>query len=404
MFGMNSSGTNSRILMFTTYFPPQYSGAAKQAISLAKVLRERGHHIEFATVRWPGLAARDEHEGFAVHRLEQGRGTRHREFRLWWNLVRFAMAHRREFDIIHSHGAYYTNCFVGPLGRLAGWKSLVKASLADDDLHGVDASLAGRIHGMFLRSINACVAISCDLEREFQEAGVTGNRIHYLPNGVDTDRFRPAAPGEREALRRELELPVEQPLVLAAGVFDRRKNIGWLMEEWARHNGFGTGALLLAVGPQAREDADGSFIASLRELAGRNGQNIRMMGQVNDIERYYRAADVFVLPSHSEGMPNVVLEAMASGLPCVASAVSGTLELVEEGVTGFTFAPGDGSGLGDAVRKSLASGDGPGHEARSRALTRYSLMALADRYAALYSQLTTGRAASVPAPTDILHA
>lgn len=397
-------GRTFSILMFTTYFPPQYSGAAKQAISLAKALRDRGHRVEFATVRWPGLPGWDEYEGFAVHRLEQGEGCRHREFRLWWNLTRFALANRRKFDIIHSHGAYYTNCFVGPLGRLAGWKSLVKASLADDDLHGVDVSLAGRIHGTFLRSLDACVAISRDLEQEFQAAGVREERIHYLPNGVDTDRFRPAGPGEREALRRELGLPVDRPLVLTAGVFDRRKNIGWLMEEWARNGGFGTGGLLLAVGPQAREDGDGSFIASLRGLAERHGEIIRMMGQVNDIERYYRAADVFVLPSQSEGMPNVVLEAMASGVPTVASRVSGTLELVEEGVTGFTFVPGDAHGLGEAIGSALSGGAGPGLAARDRALTRYSLTALADRYAELYTQLLTGRGASATASTDILHA
>jgi glycosyltransferase involved in cell wall biosynthesis len=390
--------------MFITYFPPQYSGAAKQAISLAKVLRDKGHRVEFATVQWPVLAHRDEHDGFAVHRIEQGRGSRHREFRLWWNMLRFALAHRGEFDIIHSHGAYYTNCFVGPLARMAGWKSIVKASLADGDLHGVDASLAGRIHGTFLRSVDACVAISCDLEREFRTAGVQENRIHYLPNGVDTDRFRPAAPGEREELRRMLEVPTDRPLVLTAGVFDRRKNIGWLIEEWVRHKGFATGALLLAIGPRAREDTDGSFLASLRELTGKNEELIRMMGQVNDIERYYRAADVFILPSHSEGMPNVVLEAMASGVPCVASRVSGTMELVEEEKTGFVFEPGDAQGLGTAIHKALACGNGPGRESRARALHRYSIIALADRYAALYAHLMTGRGATCPSTKDIRNA
>lgn len=390
--------------MFITYFPPQYSGAAKQAISLAKLLRDKGHLVEFATVQWPVLAPRDEHDGFVVHRIEQGRGSRHREFRLWWNLFRFALAHRGEFDIIHSHGAYYTNCFVGPLARLAGWKSIVKASLADGDLHGIDASLAGRIHGTFLRSIDACIAISCDLEREFRTAGVRENRIHYLPNGVDTDRFRPASPGEREELRRMLGVPTDRPLVLTAGVFDRRKNIGWLIEEWARHKGFTTEASLLAVGPQSREDADGSFLASLRELAGKNEGIVRIMGQVNDIERYYRAADAFILPSHSEGMPNVVLEAMASGVPCVASRVSGTLELVEEGKTGFTFEPGDAEGLGTAIHKALACGNGPGREARTRALHRYSLMALADHYVALYAQLMSGRDTTGRSQKERIHA
>jgi hypothetical protein len=106
--------------MYSIYFPPQYSGAAKQAISLAKCLKSRGHHIEFLTVKWPGLKAEDLYEGFPVHRVEMGRGQRHKEFRLWWNLLKFALSRRRDFHIFHSHGAGYNNAIVGPAGKLLG--------------------------------------------------------------------------------------------------------------------------------------------------------------------------------------------------------------------------------------------------------------------------------------------
>ena len=95
-----------RILMYSSYFPPEYSGAALQAIALAKQLRSRGHQIEFVTQRWPGLARVDEVEGFRVTRLESGRGNKHRELRLWWNLFRFLRRRRGDFDVLHSHGAY----------------------------------------------------------------------------------------------------------------------------------------------------------------------------------------------------------------------------------------------------------------------------------------------------------
>ena len=130
-----------RILMFSLYFPPQYSGAAKQALSLARQLRAMGHYVEFATVRWPNDAAENIVDSFVVHRLDQGQGIKHRELRLWWNLFRFLYSRKGEFDILHSHGAYYTNCIVGPLSRFFGLKSVAKASLADNDLHGVAKSL-----------------------------------------------------------------------------------------------------------------------------------------------------------------------------------------------------------------------------------------------------------------------
>lgn len=377
-----------RILMFCLYFPPQYSGAAKQALSLARQFRKMGHHVEFATVRWPDFAPETIVDDFVVHRLEQGQGKKHRELRLWSNLCRLLLSRRGDFDILHSHGAYYTNCIIGPLARLFGQRSVAKASLANDDLHGVGKSLAGKIHRSFLKKIDACIATSRDLEREFLTSGVSPDRVFYLPNGVDTERFRPAADGEKAELRRELGLPMENPIALSIGVFDRRKNIGWLMEQWAANNAFGTGSLLLAIGPRSREDGDGSFLAGLHELAFQFPSVLKIHEYVEDIERYYRAADFFVLPSYSEGLPNVMLEAMASGLPCLATAVSGTRELVIEGKTGWMFEPGNSQELASAIKKTAADNRlSLGLEGRKLVQTRYSIEAVAKDYERLYWRL-----------------
>ena len=374
-----------RILMFSTYFPPQYSGAAKQAISLAKHLQKRGHHVEFVTVKWPGLLAKDTFDGFSVHRVEMGRGTRHKEFRLWWNLFKFVHKRRRDFDVFHSHGAYYTNSIVGPLAKVFHWKSLVKASMADNDLFGLKTSLSGHIHHLFLKMVNAYVATSHDLESEFYRAGLPKERVYCIPNGVDTVRFHPIDADEKRSLRATLDLPLERPLTLTVGVFDQRKNIGWLMEQWAKNDAFGTGAVLLAIGPQSREDPDGRFLNSLRKLAAKKSGILRLMDQVEDIERYYQVADLFVLPSTNEGMPNVVLEAMASGLPCVATKVSGTKELVRDGETGYTFEVGDPTSLRQAILRILNNGkDSFGHCGRKMVEEKYSLAGVAECYEVLY--------------------
>ncbi|MBW1793723.1 MAG: glycosyltransferase family 4 protein [Deltaproteobacteria bacterium] len=381
--------------MFSTYFPPQYSGAAKQAISLSTHLRERGHYIEFVTIWWPGLSESDEVEGFPVRRLETGRGIKHREFRLWCNLFRYVWQRRSDFDILHSHGAYYTNSIVGPLARLVGWKSLVKASMADNDLFGIKASLAGQIHYSFLRKVDICVAISRDLKSEFLSAGFPSERVYYIPNGVDTERFRPASLPGKSKLRRALGLPLDAPVALTVGVFDHRKNIGWLIEQWAKHDAFGTGTILLAIGPQSREDPDGRFLRSLRNLASKRPGILRLMDQVEDIERYYQVADLFVLPSTNEGMPNVVLEAMASGLPCVATVVSGTKELVRDGETGYTFEVGNPTSLRQAVFRVLNNGKGSfGHRGRKMVEEKYSLAVLAERYEVLYQNLVSSKSKS----------
>jgi glycosyltransferase involved in cell wall biosynthesis len=377
-----------RILMYSRYFPPQYSGAALQAISLAKQLRQRGHHIEFLTQRWPGLAASGVMEGFPVTRLEAGHGRKHRELRLWWNLARFLRERRADFDLVHSHGAYYTDSVIGPLGRWFGLKSLVKASLADNDLHDLDELLTGWIHAAMLRRVDACIAISRDLEREFVDGDVPAARVHYLPNCVDTERFHPASADEKAALRHRLGLPADRAVVLYVGVFDGRKNIGWLVRQWAQTQAFGLDALLLAVGPQSRDDPDGTFKGELRTLAAGMPDLLRIEEQVENIVDYYRAADVFVMPSKSEGLPNAVLEAMACGLPCVAANVSGTRDLVDDGRTGYLFTLNDPEGLRGALAKALAAdATALGATARRNVEQDFDIGRLAQRYEALYAGL-----------------
>lgn len=377
-----------RVLMYTAYLEPEYSGAALQALTLARELRQRGHHVEFVTNRWPGLSETAVVDGFAVQRLEPGRLRKHREFRLWLNLARYLWRRRRDFDVLHSHGAYYTHAFVGPLARLLGLKSIVKASLARDDLLGLRGSLVGAIHRFMLRRVSACVAISRDLMQEFRSGGIAPQRIHHVPNGVDVERFRPASSEERPGLRAQLRLPADQPIVLFVGVLDPRKNIRWLAEQWVAHDAFGIGALLLAVGPQGRDDPDGRLRAHLAALAQAHPQRFALHDYHADLAPYYRCADALVLPSYKEGLPNVVLEAMAAGLPCVAASASGSRELIDDGVTGHLYPPDDVAGLAQAIRRVLGpTGPQMGAKGREVATARYAIGAVADRYEALYAQL-----------------
>lgn len=378
----------ARVLMYTAYFEPEYSGAALQALTLARELRRRGHHVEFVTNRWAGLAEKATVDGFAVQRIEPGRMRKHREFRLWLNLARYVWSRRHDFDILHSHGAYFTNAFIGPLARLVGMKSLIKASLADDDLQGLSRPVVGRAHRFMLRRIDAYVAISHDLVNEFRAGGLAPRQIHHLPNGVDSERFHGVTADERAALRARLGLPAAQPIALYVGVLDQRKNILWLAEQWVAHEGFGTGALLLAVGPQGRDDPQGGLRERIAELAREHPRLVMLHDFHVDVAPYYQCADVLVLPSAKEGLPNVVLEAMACGLPCVAARASGSRELIVEGQTGRTYAPDDADELAAALHHCLSpEAAAMGVRARRVARERYSIDAIADRYETIYARL-----------------
>lgn len=394
--------TSYRILMTARYLPPEYSGAAGQAFLLADRLRRRGHAVEFVTQSWRGGHREYEVDGFRVTALASNLEARHPELSLWRSLLSFVWRKRREIDVLHSHGAYYTQSIVGPLGRLIGKPSLVKASLADNDLKSLTGASISPIHRLFLGRVDAYVAISATLEAEFAAKGLRKERIVAIPNGVDMERFRPASREEKRALAQEMGVPADRPIGLFVGVFDERKRIAWLMEQWVREQAFGTGARLLAVGPTSRDHYGPELKADLTRMAEDHPDLLAVRDFTPQVERYYRLADFFVFPSSNEGLPNAVLEAMSCGLPCVATRVSGSTDLIRDGETGATFGVGDSAGLARAVQAVQGEcGLAIGESARRFIGQRYDIERIAGRYEQLYERLARGIAAAeerTPAP------
>jgi glycosyltransferase involved in cell wall biosynthesis len=381
-----------RILMFARYLPPEYSGAASQALLLAKRLRDRGHTITFVSPAWRRPPGHYEVDGFQFTGVPVNLGAVHKEFGVWRALFAHLLQRRHEIDILHGLGAYYTQSIVGPLGRLLGKPSLVKASLADDDLSSLSGSTISWLHRRFLDMIDAYVAISRDLEREFMAKGLRAGRIRHIPNGVDTERFQPADAQARRAAAAALGLSPGRSIALFVGVLDQRKRIEWLAQRWISTNGFGTGMLLLAVGPTSREPYGESVRSTLEHWAAAHPDLLRVDSHTCDIRPYYHASDCFVFPSSNEGLPNALLEAMACGLPAAATRVSGSNELVQDGGTGATFAVDDADGLARALRAVQGdAGRRMGERARALVKADFAIDTVAERYEALYGELLARR-------------
>lgn len=378
--------------MFARYLPPEYSGAASQAVLLARRLRERGHAIEFVSPSWDGKPKQYEIDGFPITRLRVSLTAVHKEFSVWRALSAHLWGRRRQIDILHGQGAYYTQSIVGPLGRLLGKPSLVKASLANDDLRSLTGSSISRVHRRFLDMIDAYIAISADLERELLASGLSGAKIRRIPNGVDTERFRPVSLEEKRDAARLLGLPHDRRIALFVGVFDQRKRIDWLAKQWIAHQGFGSGMLLVGVGPTSREPYGEELRSDLVALASAHPSLLRIHAHTDDIAAYYRAGDCFVFPSSNEGLPNALLEAMASGLPAVATRVSGSNELVRDGETGAAFDVDDAEGLGAALAAIQgAAGLRMGARARDLVERQFGIDSIAARYEELYGYLLADR-------------
>jgi glycosyltransferase involved in cell wall biosynthesis len=193
-------------------------------------------------------------------------------------------------------------------------------------------------------------------------------------------------------LREALGLPADRPIGLFVGVFDERKRIEWLMKSWIRERGFGSGARLLAIGPTSRADYGPGLRQRIAELAGANPDLALVRDFSPEIDQFYRAADFFVFPTANEGMPNALLEAMSCGLPCVATRVSGCIDLVADGKTGVLFDVDDTAGLASAIARTQGeAGMEMGAAARRFVREGYDIEGVAASYEALYDQLTVPR-------------
>jgi glycosyltransferase involved in cell wall biosynthesis len=194
---------------------------------------------------------------------------------------------------------------------------------------------------------------------------------------VDCERFRPASDEERGAARAALGLPAGDPIAVFVGRLERVKGPDLLIDAWAK---LAHPAAVLVVAGDGHERA---------ALEARGVPRVRFLGAVGDPVPLYRAADVAVVPSRSEGLSNALLEAMASGLSVVATAASA--EVIEDGRTGRLVEP-----RAEAIANALAGALGARHaslgEAAARAAReRYSLDATAAAYVALYRRLIGGR-------------
>jgi glycosyltransferase involved in cell wall biosynthesis len=239
-------------------------------------------------------------------------------------------------------------------------------------------SLAGRLKLAALARLRPqFVCVSSDLAEEC--ARYLGSvPVQMLPNGVDLQRYTPVAPEVKTDLRRELGWP-EGLGFLYVGRLSWEKRLDWFLENWRSQVG-DKKSFLVFVGEGPEKD-------KLEMLAAKSGAPVFVMPPRADIEKAYAAADVFVLPSVSEGLSNALLEAMACGLAVLASRVGGTPDVVTEGAEGLLFASGDETELESKLARLLQQPDlavALGAAARQKVAAAFSIEKAAAQYQRLY--------------------
>jgi glycosyltransferase involved in cell wall biosynthesis len=347
-------------------------GQERVALDLAIGQKARGHRVSVISLAPPpdgAMAAEFEAAGIAVGRVEKRGG-------LDPTLVpRLAHALRElRVDVVHTHNPL-------PLiyGAPAAW--LARAA-AIHTKHGINPGGRGVcwLRRAAARLVDAFVAVSdTTAEQARAQHDTAETKLHTIPNGIRLDRYAPN-PESRAAVRIELGLG-DAWVVGTVGRLDEVKNQAMLVRAMAPLLSSSVRLVIVGEGP-SRPDVE----AAIAELP--DPRWVVMTGRRMDVPRLVHAFDVFALSSTSEGLPLVVPEAMAAGLPIVTTAVGGLPSVVDHGRTGLLVKV-DARSLGGALaalESDRARARAMGYRARQAALARFNYDRMVDAYLGLYGQ------------------
>jgi len=313
-----------KIAILTPLFPPKHIGGLEiAAYNIAKHLAKK-HEVYVITSIDKGLPKESTEVGFYVHRFKTSNIP----------IIRTVLYYIKSFFIIREINpdiVHVQTIFLALSGLLVK-KFLHKPYIVYG--RGSDVYFSWRFKNLIskpiLKNADAVIALTGDMKREIR--GICNRDVFIIPNGIDLERFENLS---KEDLRNKLEIK-EENIILFVGTLRLVKGVRYLIEAMKTITDKNKNSRLFIVG-------DGEERKYLEDLV-RNlslEKCVTFIGKVpnDEIPKYMAASDVFVLPSLSEGFPVTVVEAMASGLPIVATTIRGLPEIIKDGKNGFLVEP-----------------------------------------------------------------
>ena len=370
-----------RVAMLIQRYLPHVGGAENQLQQLAPRLKDLGFDSYILTRHEKGLARFEEIDGVPVYRLPAA-GPKA------WAALTFTLAglwtlFRLRPDVLHAHEILMP----ATLGLYS--KKILRRPLLVKILRG---GARGDVYKLkrrpmwksylrrLVRNVDAFIVISHEIDEELSALHIPQRQRLFLPNGVDTARCLPVSEERKQALRTELSLPSQARLVVYAGRLVPEKHVDYLLQVWERVRFNFPAAVLLILGEGEERP----------RLEAMQIDGVQFTGRVADAVPYLQAADLFVLPSTTEGLSNSLLEAMSCGLAVLATTVGGAPDVIRHGESGWLIPPDDPDALRQGL-ETLLGDDGLrstlGSHARQRILADFSLDSVAQRLAALYEQM-----------------
>jgi L-malate glycosyltransferase len=370
-----------RVLKFLNHF--FIGGTERQFVHVANGLDRSRFAVDIACHRCEGPLLDTLHPDLPVHTYPvHGSFLNFKSIRNQARLIRDIR--KEKFDIVHSYG-WYPNVFAIPPSRLS-FHPVIIASIRDAGAYMTPAKIQAL---KIVCAISDCVLANSEAGRAWLiEQGVRERKIEVIRNGIVVPR-RAERPDGIGPVRKEFGIPAGTPICACIGRVVSGKGIEFYLQAARILADQRRDVRFLMIGAHSVEE---HYRPEIEALAGKLniGDRIIFTGQREDVPRILQEVDIVVHPSLTEGLSNVILEAMAAGIPVVATRAGGNSELVQDGHTGFMVPVRDAVQIANAVSRLL---DEPqmaralGERARQRVIDEFALDRMLSKTEALYLRL-----------------
>jgi glycosyltransferase involved in cell wall biosynthesis len=369
-----------KVLKFINHF--FIGGTERQFVHVANGLDRSRFEVEIACLRREGPLLECVGPDMQVHTYSANGSFYH--YRSIMNQLRFARDMRaRNMDVVHSYG-WYPSIFAIPPSWLARSSAII-TSVRDAGAYMTPAKI--RALKVTCRLADCVLANSMAGRTWLIEQGINETKIEVIPNGI---RIPPSAEREnRGRIRNEFGIAAGTPVCACLGRVVSGKGIDFYLRAARILVDQGRDVRFLMIGAMSAERNYKSEMELLARELNLDGKVV-FTGQRQDISEILRDVDVVVHPSLTEGLSNVILEAMAAGLPVVATTAGGNPELVEHGRTGLLVPPASAAELALAIACLLdnpAMGRAFGERARQRVMDEFAMDRMLRKTEDLYLRL-----------------
>lgn len=350
-----------KILIIVKNFHPLVGGPERQSQLMARSIIKSGHKAMIVTSKkkkeWPDY---EKIEDIPVHRMRPS--GRYGYYISFISLIFFLVKHRNNYEIAHLYGAGIFELMGLLISKLQKKKVVLMLPLIGDidrkELEGAQIPWIIRffkkilgycfIYNYLVRKADIFICLNRTIENEIKKGGIKKEKLRIIGNELDLNRFCPLDQKKKNELRSKLSLP-NKFLILFVGRLVRVKGLDLLLDTWSEIVRKYPQVHLVMIGSGEGNIDSCEQDIKIKVQNNRLNDSVSFLGEKSNVEEYYKAADIFVLPSRREGSPNVLWEAMACGLPCISTNIAGISEMIRNWQNGVLVEPNSSIVLRDAI-------------------------------------------------------